>query len=219
MFTKLIRGLLSAFGIIKKTKKFTTANNTAFMQSLAAGTVILTAARDPNFLQKGIQGATDSLWQHALLYVGKTAGSKIRQKFPYLLANPKLSKDSQYHEIVEAQGEGVIVATLENNLGDNQFMVAYTRQLTEDQLETILHRIYSNIGKPYDILEFIGDAFPDGLIQNPGNLFVCSSLVANAYLPIERIAKKEVDVRKATPKDLNDYLEPNLAWNKTSYNC
>jgi len=216
MFSNLIRGLLGAFGIIKKTRKFSTEHNAEFLQSLAAGTVVLTWSRNPDFLQGGIQGATNSIIQHALLYVGRSAAEKFRRDHPEICeSRRKIPAGAVYHEIVEAQGEGVIVSNLDKNLGDNTQMVAYSRQLTEEELDQILMRVYSCVGTPYDVAEFIGHILPVG---NPKNLFVCSSLVAHGYQPIEVIVKSGVDYRKATPRDLNDYLAPNLSWQQTRYN-
>lgn len=221
MFSKLIRALLGAFGIIKRTKKFTTANNAAFMRSLEAGAVIITAAREANFVQGGIQGATDSFWQHALIYVGKTAGALVRQTFPYLLLNPKIPKEAQINEIIEAQGEGVIVSTLDKNFGDSQQMIAYARPISTIELLKILHRAYAAVGRPYDFGEFVGDVLPDGMedmVPNNADLFVCSTLAIHAWLPIEIIVKSKVDPKRGTPKDINEYLEPDLKWGQTRYN-
>jgi hypothetical protein len=222
MFTKLINALLGAFGIIKRYKSFTTKNNNEFMKSLSAGEIILTWSINANFVQGGIQGATNSIIQHALLYVGKTAGNIIRQIYPDLvLKNLKIPKEAQTHEIIEAEGEGVIVSTLDKNLGDNTQMVAYSRSLSTIELLKVLARIYSCVGRPYDVSEFIGDVLPEGLqdtVPNPDTLFVCSSLVAHAYEPIEHIVLPKCDIRRATPRDLNDYLEPNLDWHQSRYN-
>jgi hypothetical protein len=218
MFATFIRALLGAFGIIRKTKKFTTENNVAFMRSLAAGAVICTGARDPNFIQGGIQGATNSFWQHTLIYIGKTAGTMLRQLNPAILANPKVPREAVEHEIIEAQGEGIMVSVLDKNLGDNQQMVCYVRPLTTVELVKILTRAYLDVGKPYDFLEFIGDAFPDLPIPNPEDLNCCASEVVKCYLPVETICKKEVDPRRAAPADVNNYLEPNLKWQQTRYN-
>jgi hypothetical protein len=218
MFTNIIRALLGGLGVIKKTKKFTTKNNYEFLRKLSPASIVLTAARDPNFIQGGIQGATNSFWQHALLYVGKTAGTIVRQMYPKLLLNREISLEAKEHEIIEAQGEGIIISKLDKDLGDNTQMVAYIRPITTIELMKILFRMYSNIGKPYDFLEFIGDAFPGIPISNPDDLFVCSSAVADAWLPVERIAKTSVDVRRTTPADLNNYLSSKLKWNQTRYN-
>jgi hypothetical protein len=218
MFTTIIKALLGAFGIIKKTKKYTTENNAEFMRSIDAGAVILTAAINPNFIQGGIQGATDSIWQHALLYVGKTAGNMMRQLVPVLTQNPLIPKEALEHEIIEAQGEGVRVGQLDKNLGDDQQMVCYVRPLTTIELIKILTRMYSLVGRPYDDLEFIGDAFPGLPIPNPSDLFCCASADVYAYLPVETLVKKGIDVARANPRDINDYLEPNLNWKQTRYN-
>jgi hypothetical protein len=221
MFTKLIKALLGAFGIIRRYKTFKTDNNDEFMKSLSAGEIVLTWSINANFVQGGIQGATNSIIQHALLYVGYTAANMIRKMHPALLLNPKIPKEAQTHEIIEAEGEGVIISTLDKNLGNNTQMVSYSRSLSTIELLKVLFRIYNCVGRPYDVMEFIGDVLPEGLqdtVNNPDSLFVCSSLVAHAYEPIEHIVKDKCDIRRATPRDLNDYLEPNLEWHQSRYN-
>ncbi len=218
MFTKLIKALLGAFGIIKKTKKFTTVNNKEFLQSLQPGSVVLTCSR--GFLQDGIKGATDSYWCHSLLYIGKTAGTMIRNLYPELLGNEKIPMESQYNEIVEAQGGGVQVDNLQKNLGDNVQMVAFYRPISTVDLMKVLKRIYSNVGKNYGFLDFLSELFPDPAKVSLGddNGFICSALTTDAWSPIETIVKKGIDPHKATPGDQYNYLEPNLKWQMTKYN-
>jgi hypothetical protein len=219
MFAKLINALLGAFGVIKREKKFDTSHNEQFVQEIPAGAVILTGARHPNFIQGGIQGATDSYWQHAELYVGQTVGQMVRSMFPDLIKNLAIPLEAQQHEIVTAQGEGIKVSTL--NLSDKDAMTAFYRPLSTIELMKILHRIYSNVGKPYDVLEFVGDALPDAMsdiVPNKKDYFCCASLVADAYLPVEKIVRPKVDITRATPKNLYDYLFPLLFWKMLKYN-
>lgn len=218
MFSTFIRALLGAFGIIKKTKKFTTENNLEFMRSLDAGAVICTGAINANFVQGGIQGATNSFWQHTLIYIGKTAGTIVRQMVPAILANPKVPKEAQEHEIIEAQGEGIIISQLDKDLGDNTQMVAYYRPLTILELAKILAQAYADVGKPYDYAEFLGDAFPDLPIPNPTELNCCASEVVKCYLPVELIVDGKIDHRRATPADVNNCLAKRFRWKQTKYN-
>ena len=230
MFSKLIKALLGAAGIIRKDLKFDSAHNAEFLKSLEPGTIILIHKMIPkkttwnsfwnNFLSGGITGATNSAYNHSLLYVGKTAGAMIRQKIPELLNNRKIPADSQYNEIVEAQGGGVQVDNLQKNLGDDIQMVAYYRPISQSELITILQRIYSNVGKNYGFLDFLSELFPDPSAVNLGddNGFICSALTTDAWLPIEQVCKKNINPHKATPGDQNDYLEPNLKWQQTRYN-
>jgi len=218
MFATFIRALLGAFGIIKKTKKFTTEHNDEFMQALAPCAVICTSLREANFIQGGIQGATNSFWGHTLLYVGKTAGEMIRGMFPELTKNPLIGKEAKTHETIEALAEGIRVSTLDKNLGDNVQMVGYICPITADEMVKILLRAYRDVGKPYDYSEFIGDAFPTLPIPNPENLNCCASGVTKWWLAVKRIVSKKVDERKATPADVNNFLHSNLKWEQTRYN-
>jgi len=223
MFATFIRALLGAFGLIKKTKKYTTEHNAEFMQSLATCAVICTSLREANFVQGGIQGATNSFWGHTLLYIGKTAGEMIRRMFPELLNNPKIPKEAQVHETIEALAEGISVSTLDKNLGDNVQMVAYIRPITADEMVKILLRAYKDVGKPYDYSEFIGDAFPSLPIPNPEDLNCCASGVTKWWLAVERIVKeksegKKIDERRATPAQVNECLQAKLNWHQTKYN-
>jgi hypothetical protein len=218
MFTRLFKALLGAFGIIKKDLKFDSSHNAEFLKSLEAGTIILTHSK--GFLQDGIQGATDSAWCHSLLYVGKTAGAMVRQMFPELLNNKKIPAEAQFNEIVEAQGCGVQVDNLQKDLGDDIQLVAYTRTLTTVELMKVLHRIYSNVGKPYGYLDFLTELFPDpsSVICPSDNGFICSALTTDAYEPVERVAKPDINPHRINPGQQNEYLEPNLTWKKTTWN-
>lgn len=218
MFTRIIRGLLGMFGIIKKTLKFDTSHNEEFLKSLEPGTIILT--HGSGYLRGGIQGATDSAFNHALLYTGKTAGAMARQLFPNLLKNKKIPRESQYHEIVEAQGDGIQVDNLQKNLGDDMQLVAFSRVLTTVELMKVLNRIYSNVGKNYGYLDFVSQLFPDPSAVNLGDDkgFICSALCVDAYAPVEDISLKTVDPQKMTPGQLFELLNKNLNWKKTTYN-
>jgi hypothetical protein len=223
MLSAFLRGLLGALGVIKKSKAFTADNNPEFVRSLEPAQVVLTGARDANFVQGWIQGRTDSFWQHGVLYVGHTAAAMVRQIFPELLANKKIPLEAQEHEIIEAdfsQGS-IIVSTLDKYMIYSQQMVGYIRPISTVELMKILYRIYSLVGSDYDTLEAIGDALPDGMqdiVPNDPKKFDCSSAIAFAWLPVEIIVIPGVAVGRATPSDLNRYLEPNLAWRQTRYN-
>lgn len=218
MFATFIRALLGAFGIIKKTKKFTTEHNEEFMQALVPCAVICTSLREANFIQGGIQGATNSFWGHTLIYVGKTAGNMVRQLVPALKLNPLIPDEAQTHETIEALAEGIRVSTLDKNLGDNVQMVGYIRPISTVELIKILTNAYSDVGKPYDYSEFIGDAFPSLPIPNPEDLNCCASGVTKWWSSVDRIVGKKVDERRATPADVNNFLHSNLKWEQTRYN-
>jgi hypothetical protein len=209
MFTNLIRAILGGLGIIKKNAAFTTANNAEFLQSLEPCTVILTANIKPNFIQGGIQGATNSLWQHALIYVGKSAGQKTRILYPELLNNKKIPAESQYHEIIEAQAAGIKISTL--NLSDDIQIVGYMKIINEADKLTILKRAYDSVGKMYDFLETLGHVIP---MSDSKKSFNCSGAVQHYWNPITKISDKN----KPSPADLNTYLRNKITWNQTKYN-
>lgn len=222
MFSRLIRAILGGLGIIRKDIKVVIKENpeadiAAFLETIEAGAVVVTRSTEPNFVQGGISGATDSAWQHCLIYVGMTAGKTIRKVRPGLMGNPKIPKDAKHHEIIEAQGEGVIVSTLNTNKTTQ--MEAYMRPLDLNQLIVVLERAYKIVGKPYDFAEFLGHIAPDGLIPNPADLFVCSSAVVWEYLPVETIVKKKVDPARAWPSHVRHYLNGALHWRKASLFC
>jgi len=214
MFSKLIRALLGAFGIIEKTKKFTKENNAEFMRSLEPGTIVLTHRK--GFIQGGIQGATDSFWCHALIYVGKSTANIVRQVTPSLIHLP----EGKLHETVEAQGEGIVISTLEASMTDDDQLVSYTYKLSTLQTIKLLAWLYAQVGKPYGYLTFITELFPnpsDIPVWDPG--WICSGLTAVAYKRIDiQTVKKGITPSYATPKDLNDYLEPNLSWSMSKFN-
>ena len=222
MFSRFIRAILGGLGIIRKDIKIVIKENpkadiAAFLETIEAGAVMVTRSTEPNFVQGGIQSTTQSAWQHCLLYVGMTAGEMIRKTRPQLMENSKIPKDAQYHEIIEAQGKGIIVSTLNTNKQTQ--IEAYIRPLDLNQLITVLERAYSIVGKPYDIAEFVGHLFPDGVIPNPKDLFVCSSAVVWEYLPVEKIVKKNIDPGRAWPKHVRNFLNSALHWRKASLFC
>jgi len=215
MFTTIIHALLGAFGIVKRTKKFTTEHNEEFKRSLESCAVICTGAVNAGFVQGGIQGAENSFWQHTFLYIGKTAGEMMRSLYPDIF---KKKGPAQLHEIIEAEKEGIVISTLDKYVNPDQQMVAYSRPVSNLEMIKILKQAYSDVGKPYDFLEFIGDAFPDLPIPNPADLNCCASEVTKCWLPVEKIVRDGVDPRRATPAQVNDCLERNMKWSQTRYN-
>jgi hypothetical protein len=216
MFSTLLRGLMGLFGIIKKTLKFDTAHNDEFKRSLDVCAIILTHTIDSP-LSNAIGAASNSAWSHSQLYVGQSWGKMIRTLVPAFLRNPKIPKEALLNEIVEAQGDGIKVSSL--NLGDEKVqMVAYQRKLSFIETVKILTRIYLNVGKPYGYLDFIANAFPDVSIPDKDPGFICSALTTDAWLPVERIAKPGISIHKINPGQQNDYLSPNLNWRKLTWN-
>ena len=216
MFATFIRGLLGLLGLIKKTKKFDTSHNNDFKKALNTCTIILTHTVDSP-LDNAIDAGSNSCWSHSQLYVGQSWGNMIRKLVPALLLNPKIPKESVLNEIVEAQGDGVKISSLD--LGNEKVqMVAYQRELTFIETVKILTRIYLNVGKTYGYLDFIANTFPLLPIPNIDPGYICSALTTDAWLPVERIAKPNIELWKITPGQQNDYLEPNLKFHKLTWN-
>lgn len=203
-------------GIIKKTLKFDTAHNGEFKRSLNTCAIILTHTIDSP-LGDAIGASTNSAWSHSQLYVGQAWGKTIRALVPAFLLNPKIPKEALLNEIVEAQGDGIKCSSLDLT-NDKVQMAAYQRPLSFIETVKILTRAYLNIGKSYGFLDFIADAFPDLPIPDIDPGFICSAYTTDAWLPVERIAKPKVDLWKITPGQQNDYLEPNLNFQKLTWN-
>ena len=195
MFTKLINALLSAFGIVPdKKKKFTTENNPAFLEAIEKpGTICLIGG--DGFLPNGIQGATDSFWCHTFVITEKGW-------------------------CAEAEANGIERNRVDKYLLPECQMVAYQTDLTPDQLTRLLNWIRAQIGKPYGYLDFLTQLLPDPSAVSPDDKgFICSALAACGYAEIGiLIVKSKINPHLASPKDLNDALEPNLKFSMFRFN-
>ena len=219
-----IRSLLGLLGIIKKTLKFDTSHNNEFKRSISVCAIVLTHTIDSP-LGDAIDAATDkgeptdedAAWSHSQIYVGKTWGKIIRSLVPSFLLNPKIPKEPVDNEILEAQGDGIKVSSLD--LGNDKVqMVAYQRPLTFLETVRILTRAYLNVGKPYGYLDFIANAFPDAGIPNVDPGFICSAYTSDAWLPVERLANQGIELWKENPNQQNDYLKFALKFQKLMWN-
>jgi hypothetical protein len=196
---------------------YTTENNDAFKQSLAACAVILWSAKNPGMIQRLIQFFSGSKYFHASIYIGKTPATLIRQLYPEFLKNTTIPKEAQYNEMIEAHIEdGVRVRPLLLD-DENIQLTAYIRPITQAETLKILHAAYLQVGEKYDTLEAVGDA---GIpLPNDPNKPVCSDVVVEAWLPVERIVASDVDINKTKPSDIGKYLEREKGWKKTTWNC
>jgi len=227
MFKNFILGILGGLGIIQKHLKFKKSQYADFVKGLPPCSVVLTRDRTPGFFGGGIQAVTNSAWQHALLYIGKSYGDFIRAKFPHLQKKREIIVNGNKliiepipahaieHEIVESLLT-VSVQSLDKYNDDDVQMEAWTRPLTQQEMELAVLRAYEMVGMPYDILEIGAHVFP--FIPNPDKLKVCSSLVVHAYKPVERIVRKRVDPDRASPRDLRDYFVGSQAWSARRFN-
>jgi uncharacterized protein YycO len=146
-------------------------------------------------LPEGIAAAEDSFWAHAFIYIGNG-------------------------QVIEAEGEGIQQNDMAKYLGNDSQMVGYSLPLTDVQRATILTWLKSQVGKPYGYLTFVTELFPNPSyipVSDPG--WICSGLDAMAYKQVDiPVVKKGVNPAQASPKDLNDFLEPYLAARQTRYN-
>jgi uncharacterized protein YycO len=196
MFAKLINALLAALGIVPDKKKaFRTDGNAAFLEAVKIpGTVCLIGG--DGFISNGIQGAENSFWSHCFGTV-----------------------DDQ-GSIIEAEAEGIQKNNIEKYLKPENQIVAYQYFMITDQQKKIVDWAMAQIGKPYGYLEFLEELFPDPSKISPKDFgYICSALWACAYRQADiSIIKPEINPRVATPKDINDFLEPNLQWKQYRYN-
>lgn len=183
MFAPFIRAILGAIGIVKKEVKFKKTDQEEFLKSLLPGTIILTRKINNDWIGNGIQGASNSAWQHTLGYFGKSAGQK-----------------GLLHEIVEANPGGVEIQQLDKYLNDNTQMIAFTFDLDPREFSIVKERVYSMVGKGYDYAEFLKHIIP--VIPNPEDKVVCSTLYTFGYNGIRNIVLKSVDPKFATPGDI-----------------
>jgi uncharacterized protein YycO len=194
VLSKFLRGLLGMLGIIRKTKAFTTANDPAFLAHLEPGEILLVGPGS-QALPDGIAAAEDSFWAHAFIFIGNG-------------------------QVIEAEGAGIQQNDMSKYLGSDTQLVGYSMQLTDAQLSTILTWLKAQVGKPYGYLTFLTELFPnpsDIPVSDPG--WICSGLCATAYKQAGiTVVNQGVNPAQASPKDLNDYLEPNLAFMQTRYN-
>ena len=198
MFTKIFQALAAAIGSLfnapERSKPYTTENNAAFMDATKLpGTVCLIGGT--GFISRGIQGAEDSFWSHC-----------------FGISKPDWC--------IEAEANGICEDPLSNYLNDKNQIVAYQLPLTDDQRTNLLAWVRDKIGKPYDYIAFGEELTPDPSgIPYKGFGYICSALWACAYAAIGvPIVASNIDPRVATPKNINDFLEPNTAAKQFRYN-
>lgn len=215
---RLIKALLGAFGLVHYQKPYKeSATYDKFVESCQACirpneyvvSFILTCDITPEFMSGGISGATESGWQHALTCLWDCGRYKRKD------------------EIVESQAVVEVNELAKYNRSDIQ-MAAFSVSLNWDEFRKLRDRLYSQLGKPYDIAEFLG--YIRGIfkvIPNPKDLHVCSTLTTYGAHEIKhrwfgvyrnlRLLKKNQDWQECTPSDIWNGCYPQFSYRFSSF--
>lgn len=165
---RLLAALFGAFGIVKYSKKWDkNATWEKFIDSCWKAkrpgehlvSFMLVCDISPEFMSGGISGATKSGWQHAFTCLWD-GGDYVK-----------------HNEIVESLAT-VVTAKLSKYDRDDLQVVAFSVSLNDENFNQLKSNLYSQLGKPYDVAEFLG--YMRGIfsaIPNPKDLFVCSTNV------------------------------------------
>lgn len=225
--TRLLDALAGSFGIYKRVRtKNPHATWEKFISSCLAVrrpneyvvSFILTGMFRNDFMSDGIKGATRSAWSHSLTCL-HGGGDKIKDGL----------------EIVESQAL-VKADTLMKYQRDDVYLAAFSVSLDEFNFSRLKQNLYSQIGKPYDIAEFMGylkGAF--SVIPNPEDLHVCSTLTAygvrgkgggspvmhrwfGRWEPI-RLWRPKDNPLAVTPGDQWAGMNPQFRFRRSFYNC
>lgn len=218
---RLIDALLGAFGFIKKVRpkdedatweKFVVSCKACKRLGEKVASFILTGNYEGSFMPDGIKGATGSSLAHALTCFWEN-GDKVKDGY----------------EIVESQTR-VAVDTLLKFRKDGVYLVGFSVSLNDENFDKLKKNAYSQIGKPYDVAEFLkylGGIFD--AIPNPSDLHVCSTLTAfnvrgvyhrwfGTYKEL-RLWPKKKKPNFLTPGDLWDGMNPQFRFRRSFYNC
>lgn len=198
MFSKLIRVFLGILGITRKrTLKYIPTSKADFLPHVQPGDICLTRSRKADLVQRGIEDATESVFQHAL-FIRSRSGKNIYA--------------------IEAIKEGVKKTNfIRKHVKKETQIECWHRKLTGGELRLLQRRADSMLGMPYDAAEIIHHVFP--FFPHNDKLRVCSSLCTYIYKPIEKIVKRFVNPRKASPRDLRDYFVKSKKWTRITYGC
>lgn len=200
MLGKFFRSLWFGLGFGKKIKKYVNSDEKKILEDIPEGEIFigLTSDRTPSFLQGGIQGATNSFWQHA--FVGK-------------------KNDKNEVEIIESLLQ-VEKNELEKYLNDDTQMILFFLPITKNESTMIWKKAETQIGKPYDVAEFLGHLLPDDIANtiNSPNFFVCSTLCVFATFGFYEIIRRNINPQKAAPGDIYNGLYPQKKVKTIKYN-
>ena len=203
MFKALINSLLEILGITVRSlrDRYVESDPKEFMRGIGRGAIVLRSVVERTLTARAIRGASDSVFEHAFVYFGKSGG-----------------RQGRLHEIVEAVEAGVVVNPIDKYVNAQYQLVAFTPEhLTDDEFRRVREQTYAFLGSAYDYQEIFSHVF--GFVPNPPERVTCSSLCAAAYHGVRRLVKKNVDSRGATPGDLWDGLYPQVrGWRMTRHN-
>jgi len=235
-----IVGLAGGLGIIQNNVTFKKTEFSRFVRDLPPGSVINTSAKNPGFFAGGIRAVTGMPWDHSLMYVGRSAGNMIREKFPELLGKRtarhqgkeyplnQIPKEAVLHEIVES-GLHIEANALDKYNTDKTSLEAWSRPYTQQQLEMVLFNLYLVAGMPYDISEILWHI---GMSGNPNesnhpviiktekgdhvaSFTVCSSTMGYALKRVELIPNWD----GKSPGGLHKYFVRTPQWSRRLFNC
>lgn len=240
---KWFKALLGFFGVNNHMLTYCKTQFKEFVMGMTPGTVILTSNRNKGWYSGAIKAFTGSPVDHAVGYVGQSAGDMIRERYPELLGKRELifrgkhydlgriPVKAKIHEIVES-GLKVEINQLEKYDKDSNIMEGWARPLTQQELESVLFNLYLMVGMPYDVKEILSKILP---VHNPTlenmpaiiktdvgfyyvSFRVCSSLQTRVYSEVERIVLPGINPEDATPGDLRRYFKKSPHWSRRLYN-
>jgi hypothetical protein len=192
---------------------------------------------NPQFFQKGIDGATEHWAAHAFFLIGKDIAEKARKADPTIMnerESPRWKKYSGYpvpriggvdarandYEVVEAKIKMSVTDMLRDILNNDEQVVLFTPQnWTEAQKVAMALEAYSWVGEPYDVPE-IGN-YVLFLSPNSKSSKCCSTLVAQIIRAgddaiVTWCKNHKVDFERIPPRDIfvfgMDMNYPYLCW-------
>lgn len=192
---RLIRALLGALRIVKRDLCFIDSNTEGFLSTLKNKIfIVITRSRTPNFIQGGIEGATNFPWHHAAF--GYTA----------ILENIR---------VIEAEANGIENNYFDKYLNDDTQMSVFCIELSDFDKIEVMKRAFNSVGHKYDYDGFIRFIIPDwpGILNgdDPKAEF-CSALVVSIFKNILKLPPKP------SPGKLYELLARNIKLREIKYN-
>jgi hypothetical protein len=208
-----LSGIGALFGM-HRTFKFDTSRNDLFLSFVKKNklTIILQAPVHANYVSGGIQGATNSIWTHALIMGNEEIIKLLRMRHPELLKHETypLSLEAAALEFAEATYPKCRIGSLFEYLDESVFQIAFGfNEISTDNVIKILRYAYSRNGMKYDISEILHDVMPNLNIRHNARLHGCSSLVATACnMGMLAVVPYDVPSYAASPGDIYRRLYP-----------
>lgn len=222
---RLIDIILGTFGLTRRRvrlrnpkanwEKFITKCRACKRPGERVASFILTGNFKSAYVSDRIKDATKSAWAHALTCLHGEGGDGL--------------------QIVESQAT-VVKDTLLKYRNDAGYLTAFSVSLSPENFEKLKINLRSQLGKPYDIaefLKFIGGVFD--VIPNPTELHTCGVLTCYGVLgadksmnvlhrwfgrwPALRLWPKKKNPGFVTPADLWAGMNPQYRFSRAFYNC